>query len=94
MKFFDIIGQWANRYFSQPDAIYLMVVLVVATVLLSSGLPMRSTAPTWYGYGVSFGPLALPKLGDLWARADHAVVKWSKTEGPPARVLLSLRRVG
>ena len=34
MKFFDIIGQWANRYFSQPDAIYLMVVLVVATVLL------------------------------------------------------------
>ena len=34
MKFFDIINQWANRYFSQPDAIYLVVMLVAATVLL------------------------------------------------------------
>ena len=34
MKFFDIINQWANRYFSQPDAIYLVVMLLVATLLL------------------------------------------------------------
>ena len=34
MKFFDIINQWANRYFSQPDAIYLVAVLVIAMALL------------------------------------------------------------
>ena len=34
MKFFDIINQWANRYFSQPDAIYLVAALIGATLVL------------------------------------------------------------
>ena len=34
MKLFDIINQWANRYFSQPDAIYLVAMLLIGAALL------------------------------------------------------------
>lgn len=34
MKLFEIINQWANRYFSQPDAVYLVAMVFIAVVLL------------------------------------------------------------
>lgn len=52
MKFFDIIGQWANRYFSQPDAIYLVAVLLIATTLLMT--LGSALAPVLTGLVVAF----------------------------------------
>mgnify|MGYP001224447161 FL=1 len=34
MKLFEIINQWANRYFSQPDAVYLVAMVFIGVVLL------------------------------------------------------------
>ena len=46
MKFFDIINQWANRYFSQPDAIYLVAALIGAMlVLMVFGAALAPAAP-------------------------------------------------
>ena len=34
MNFVDVLGSWVNRYFSRPDAIFLISVLLVITLVL------------------------------------------------------------
>ncbi|HBX00819.1 MAG TPA: AI-2E family transporter, partial [Gammaproteobacteria bacterium] len=34
MNFVDVLGGWVNRYFSRPDAIFLISVLLVIALVL------------------------------------------------------------
>ena len=34
MNFIDVMGGWLNRYFSRPDAIFLVVALLVVFAVL------------------------------------------------------------
>ncbi len=52
MNFLTIIGRWINRYFSQPDAVYLVLMLVaVGVVILTLG---EALAPVLTGLVIAF----------------------------------------
>ena len=60
MKLFEIINQWANRYFSQADAIYLVAMVFIGVVLLMAF--GGALAPVLMGLVIAFCCRALSVL--------------------------------
>ncbi|MEM7078126.1 MAG: AI-2E family transporter [Pseudomonadota bacterium] len=68
MKFLDVIGAWLNRYFSNEDAIYLIVLITV--ILLTLAFLGAYLAPVLSGLVIAFLLQGLVKTLEGW-RCPH-----------------------
>ena len=61
MNFVDVLGDWVNRYFSRPDAIFLIAALLVVALMLYT--LAGALAPVLTGLVLAFllqAPIAFP----------------------------------